>query len=357
MEKLTIIIPSNNRPYHLRRSVIYWNNYNLPVIIVDGSNNTQKKWMDNNANQNIEYFHKKIPLPERLSTAGKLIKTEYSIFLCDDEFYSFDALKKCVNFLELNNDYVAVNGQAIGFKFSNKELVFNSKSYSEWEGRKREEEDPKKRITLHMRNYANPLGVSVIRSNLFRKCADLYFNHEFPIFAQWEYQMNLILSFAGKSITLDTLMHFRSFEEDTPSIPSITKNHIPSLNLKNKIDKFWLEPQNEKLKIDFINVLSKFLKSIKPEYQLDYCKDALITAVDGYIHERRSKAKLFFLRTIIYIKQFIKFTLKALFKVRVHQFKNLANIENLLRAKGVSVNHDDIDKIISALNYLRYKIK
>ena len=103
--------------------------------------------------------------------------------------------------------------------------------------------------------------------------------------------------------------------------------------------------------------MSKFLKSIRPEYQLDYCKDALITAVDGYIYQRKSKAKFFFLGTIISIKQFIKFTLKALFKVRVHQFKNLADIENLLIAKGVSVNHDDIDKIISALNYSRYKIK
>lgn len=357
MEKLTVIIPSNNRPDHLRRSVIYWNNYNLPVIIVDGSNDTQKKWMDNNANQNIEYFHKKIPLPERLSTAGKLIKTEYSIFLCDDEFYSFDALKKCVNFLELNNDYVAVNGQAVGFKFVNKEFVFTDRSYPEWEGRKREEEDPKQRITLHMKNYTNPLGVSVIRSNLFRKCADLYFNHEFPIFAQWEYQMNLILSFAGKSKTLDTLMHFRSFEDDTPPIPNITKNHIPSLNLKNSINKFWVEPQNEKLKIDFINVLSKFLKSTKPEYQLDYCKDALITAVDEYVLERRSKAKLFFLRKITYIKQFIKFTINALFKFKVHRYKNLSDIENLFRTKGVSVNQEDIDKIISVLNYSRYKIK
>ena len=41
MENLTIIIPSNNRPFFLRRSINYWNNYNFPVIIVDGSSETQ----------------------------------------------------------------------------------------------------------------------------------------------------------------------------------------------------------------------------------------------------------------------------------------------------------------------------
>ena len=47
MENLTVIVPSNNRTFFLRRSATYCNNYNLAVIIKDRSNDTQKKgWME-----------------------------------------------------------------------------------------------------------------------------------------------------------------------------------------------------------------------------------------------------------------------------------------------------------------------
>ena len=71
MEDLTIIILSNNRPFFLRRSINYWNNYNFPVIIVDGSSETQKKWMDKNSNGNIQYLYKKTSFPDRLNFAAK----------------------------------------------------------------------------------------------------------------------------------------------------------------------------------------------------------------------------------------------------------------------------------------------
>ena len=266
MAELTVIIPTKNRPKFIRRSVKYWNNYNFPIIIADGSDNSQKEWMDLNANQNIKYFHKKVSFPKRLSMAGKLIKTKYTIFLCDDEFYAVEALKKCINFLDLNNDFIAVNGRVIGFANINNKLVCRH-IYDNWTGRARPEGDPKERMISHMKNYANTLGVSVTRSDLWIKCADFYSNNEFPLFAQWEIQMNLFLSFAGKSKTLDILMHFRSLEEETPPLPSIIKNQIPSLNIKNDIKKLWYEPEYEKQKKHYIAVMVDFLKRLKPEHK------------------------------------------------------------------------------------------
>ena len=63
------------------------------------------------------------------------------------------------------------------------------------------------------------------------------------------YKKNKLIIFLWWSKTLDELMYFRSLEEDSPSIHHIIKNRIPSLNLKNTIDKFWNEPQFEKQKI------------------------------------------------------------------------------------------------------------
>ena len=359
MENLTIIIPTNNRPSFIRRSIKYWNNYNIPLIIVDGSNETQKKWMDENSNENIKYFYKKISFPERLKLAGKLIKTKYAILLSDDEFYSVNALKKCVNFLELNNEYVAVNGRAVGFYYKNNKLV-GKIVYKEWAGRMRVEEDPKERIISHHKNFVNPLGVSVIKSSLWSKCANLYANNEFPIFAQWEILINLILSFAGKSKTLDVLMYFRSLETETPSIPSTIKNHIPSLNIKNQIQKIWFETKHEKLKINFINVTSNFLASLKPEFSLDYCKEALIQSMDNYVIRINKKKKnniLISLKNSKKLVIIINFIIRFLYKFGLYKYKKLMSVINSLEAQGVEVNHRDLNQIILSLNHSKKKIK
>jgi len=353
MENLTIIIPSNNRPFFLRRAIKYWNNYNFPLIIVDGSSETQKKWMDENSNENIQYFYKKTSFPDRLNFAAKLVKTKYCILIPDDEFYCVSVLKRCINFLESNNEYVAINGCAIGFFYTFNKLM-GEKKYPEWVKRIRAETDPKERITSHMKDYVNSLGVSVIKSNMFRKCAGLYANNEFPIFAQWELQMNLILSFAGKSKTVDELMYFRSMEEDSPSIAHVIKNHIPSLNLKNKIDRFWNESQFEKQKIKFINVMSCFLQTLKPEYSLDYCRNALTSSIELYnknVILTQNKKKNFspFIKMIIY--NFLPtLVINILIKIRKRLIRNsLLNQIKIIENEGILVNYKDINQIILAL--------
>ena len=353
MENLTIIIPSNNRPFFLRRSINYWNNYNFPVIVVDGSNETQKKWMDENSNGNIQYLYKKISFPNRLNSAAKLVKTKYCIVLADDEFYCVSVLKRCINFLESNIEYVAVNGCAIGF-FYNFNKLMGAKQYPEWIKRLRAETDPKERIISHMKDYANPLGVSVTKSDMLKKCAELYANNEFPIFAQWELQMNLIFSFAGKSKTFDELMYFRSMEEDSPSIHHIIKNHIPSFNLRNKIDRFWNEPQFEKQKIKFINVMSCLLQTLKPEYSLDYCRNALTRSIELHIKNSlliKNKKKDFSSYIKMKIYNFLPTLVRnILIKIRYRLIKNsLLDQIKLMEDEGILVNYKDINQIILAL--------
>ena len=353
MENLTIIIPSNNRPFFLRRSINYWNNYNFPVIIIDGSDETQKKWADENSNRNIQYLYKKTPFPDRLNFAAKAIKTKYCILISDDEFYCVSVLKKCMNFLESNNEYVAVNVCAIGF-FYNFIKLMGKKIYPEWIKRLRTETDPYERIMSHMRDYANPLGVSVTKSDMFKKCVELYANNEFPIFAQFELQMNLILSFAGKSKTIDELMYFRSLDEDSPPIHHIIKNHIQSLNLKNTIDRFWNETKFERQKIKFISIVSSFLKTLKPEYSLDYCRNALTCSIELYIKNSlliKNKKKDFSLYIKILIYNFLPTLVKNIvIKIRYRLIRNsLLDEIKLMENEGILVNYKDINKIILAL--------
>ena len=342
MENLTIIIPSNNRPFFLRRSINYWNNYNFPVIIVDGSDETQKKWVDKNSNRNIQYLYKKTPFPDRLNFAAKAIKTKYCILISDDEFYCASALEKCVNFLEKNKEYVAVNGCAIGFSYTKNTTV--GFVFNKWRGRMRIEEDPMARMLLHMKNYANPLGVSVTKTALWSKCANLYANHDFPIYALWELEMNLILSFAGKSKTLDMLMYFRSFEKGSPPI----RNNIQSLDVKNKINFFWEDLKFNQQKSNFVNILSKELASLETGYNLDYCKNAVTSALDSYCKFNKKKKQHWVIHKIYSIFPIsIKEKLKNIFISHV----KLIDVIKKIQKEGVYVNYHDVKIIKDLITY------
>ena len=227
---LTLVILSNNRPKFLRRSVLFWNKFNFKVIIIDGSNFSQEKWIKDNSNNNIFYINKQLPFTQRLKLATELIKTKYTIFVPDDEYYLPNMLEHCVEFLEKNEEYVAVNGLAIGFDYEDNK-VLGYYQYPEWKGRERTEEEPEKRIVSHMSSYANSLTTSVTRTNLWKRCAELYAKYDFPIYALWEIEMNLLLSFAGKSKTFNQLMKINSAEKASPPI----RNNIPTLSTKNNI--------------------------------------------------------------------------------------------------------------------------
>jgi len=120
-------------------------------------------------------------------------------------------------------------------------------------------------------------------------------------------------------------MYFRSLEEDSPSIHHIIKNRIPSLNLKNTIDKFWNEPQFEKQKIKLINVTSGFLKTLKPEYSLNYCRNALTSSIELYIKNslliKNKKKLLLYIKIMIY--NFIPTLVRnILIKIRYRLIRN-----------------------------------
>jgi glycosyltransferase domain-containing protein len=274
--ELSVILITKNRPYLLRRAVNYWVNIGIKLIIVDGSDESQSSYMSAYRGSNFCYVHERSAFPKRLKTASDLITTPYSIFISDDEFYIYTALLSCVNFLKENEDYVAVNGRALGFSPVSGQLN-GIPVYHEWGGRLRVETDPKTRLIQHMSNYCNSLTVSVVKTNLWQIVANLYSEYEFPIFALWEIEMNIILSFSGKSKTLDMLMYLRSFGENEP-----IRNNIPSLTTTNDITKWWASPHYNSQRELFINLILLRLKNIHGGFSDDYYRNSITEAIDGY---------------------------------------------------------------------------
>lgn len=352
MEALTIIIPSNNRPELLRRSILYWSKQRFRVIVCDGSDESQDTWVKGLFAGNIEYFHSQSPFPQRIKIAAGMVDTRYSILLSDDEFYLPKALVECIDFLDKNEEYIAVGGVCVGFSPGNTRIL-GFTQYPEWIGRERIESSARDRVVAHMGAYTNYLSGSVTRSHVWKSIADLYASHELPIFALWELEMNLILSYCGKSKVLNNLMHFRSHGEAVP-----IRNNIPSLSTKNTLSDIWKSNRHLNLRKGFVSIVSDALEELSTcEAKDGSGKIAVENAIDAYCKciQSMEKSDRFtgFVKKIIpdAIRKKLKY-LTPLKRGR-HLASDQKSLEEAIRdleVLGIYVDRNDVGDVISSIN-------
>jgi glycosyltransferase domain-containing protein len=275
MSGLTIIIPSRERQKFLIRSLKYWSGRGMSIIALDGSKEPLPKQIIELLAENIKYYHLPIPLPQRLFAAVRLIETDYSVLLSDDEFFIPSALSKCIHELESNHELSATNGVVLGFRPFNSK-IYGIPVYNNFVGRMRNEAFGGERMKNHMLNYTPTLSCAVARSAIWQQAALLYARREFPIFALWELYLNMTLCFAGKSKTIPELMWLRSIGETEP-----IRGNIPSLTARNTIYSWWNDDKNKEEKDEFVNLFTDTLKKINPDYKSSY-HEAVCNAVDAY---------------------------------------------------------------------------
>ncbi len=128
LKNLTIVIPSYNRQSYLIRTIKYWSDKKVKIIILDGSKNSLKKKIKITS-KNITYIHNPVGLYSRLLSSSKKVKTKYVMLGCDDEFYIPSALEKCLRYLSLKKDYGCCTGRALGFNYKDGK-VYGYSQYS-----------------------------------------------------------------------------------------------------------------------------------------------------------------------------------------------------------------------------------
>src|SRR5210317_1860826 len=97
LDKLTIVIFTYNRNEYLKRTINYWLNYNVKLLILDGS--STKLEDPCLKTKKIKYIYDTTGLYKRLLSSVNYIDTEFVILGSDDEFYLPSALSSCVQFL------------------------------------------------------------------------------------------------------------------------------------------------------------------------------------------------------------------------------------------------------------------
>jgi len=140
LSKLTIVIPTYNRPLRLEKAIEFWRDVPVDVHIIDGSeiSSFDHVWFDDIAN--IFYHH--IPCEigqnglingfKRQVYGSALPKTEYSAVCADDDFYSVHQLVSSIEFLDSDSLIDAVCGRVLTYsKLSSDKVVWWCK-YLNW---------------------------------------------------------------------------------------------------------------------------------------------------------------------------------------------------------------------------------
>lgn len=126
LKKLTLVIPTYNRNYYLSRCL--WYHAHFPfgeIIVADSSLNDKRKINKDTIKEIVAQFNIKITHLEYDQTPGKYgegifwkwgdgvqhVSTEYSQICTDKEFGIPTTQHKCIEFLESNPDFGAVDGE------------------------------------------------------------------------------------------------------------------------------------------------------------------------------------------------------------------------------------------------------
>ena len=355
LDKITIIIMSYNRHKYLKRTIQYWSNYNVKLLVLDGSDIE----FDDSCLlvKNIKYIHNKKGYYDRLLSSVNYIDTEFMILSCDDEFYLPSTLSACIDFLTKEESFSSCGGRAVGF-FTIGEQVFGAEQYPKLRDFCLDQNNASDRIENHLSNYVPAHNYSVIRSNIWKKISEHIFEKEYNFFASLELQIEFLVMWSGKSKIIPQLMWMRNTEVP----PSRVSN--PTTFSNAKIEEWWHDKKFIKEKENFLYTMQRVCVELSANQNFEYTEGTISRLMEIYIDKvlKKELYKKNFFRKIINLISYKKiigllsYEKKKIIKkiirwdmISTYTKKTLLNQANLLEAEGVLVNHEDLNQVILAL--------
>ncbi len=335
LNKLTIVIFTYNRHKYLKRTIKYWSNYKVKLLILDGSDVE----LDDPCLQakNVRYIYDTRGLHERLKNSGNFIDTEFTILSCDDEFYLPSALCSCIKYLLAESEYSSCGGRALGFGTYNN-TIYGLEVYPKLKGHTLNQDSPLERIYNHFSIYVPSHHYSVIRSEKFKLISKLVFEKKFSMYGGSELQFEFLVIFSGKSKIIPQLMWMRNKE-----VPQITTG-LPQVRFK----KWWVDKNYENEKKIFLNTMKKASDEVLDTKSIKITEDNIVMLFELYISKpifKKNPLKKIYNFIQHQIKKIIKFILKRE-KIR---YNSLINQAKILASQGVSINYQELDNVISIL--------
>jgi glycosyltransferase domain-containing protein len=111
LEDITVVILSRGREHELSRSINYWNQTNLNVVIL---HNTKMPILQSSLAPNISYIVMERDFAARCARAIPEINTRYAVFCADDELLLPSGLSRMGNYLEQHPEISSIGGATLG---------------------------------------------------------------------------------------------------------------------------------------------------------------------------------------------------------------------------------------------------
>lgn len=112
-ENITLIILSHYRHKYLDRVLDFYKDSGINIIVCDSS---KDEYPNKSIFRNVNYLHyPDYPYSKKIFQCTKYLNTKYAILCADDDFIITSTIKKCIEFLENNEDYFSVQGHYINF--------------------------------------------------------------------------------------------------------------------------------------------------------------------------------------------------------------------------------------------------
>lgn len=113
---LTIVIPTYGRPDYVRRQVDFWTGSPARIVIADGSP-SPLSFAPKSVSTNITYIHSDGDFHSRMLRLADEVSTKFVAVLGDDDFFSPDGLRACINRLGADPTLIGCVGRSIRFFF------------------------------------------------------------------------------------------------------------------------------------------------------------------------------------------------------------------------------------------------
>lgn len=209
-DRLTIVIPTYQRPVQASRALHYWLGQDVRVIMIDGSATPLALPAPVAKAIHITYLHMPFSLSARLGHVTGLLQTDYVALCGDDDFMLPKALRACVDFLDANADYAACGGQALGFDSRLGLRAFVR--YEKFRTFDLAQGDASSRTLAYFADLSPASVYSVCRTQFWAEAMQLWSQLEFPVYAIGEVQFEFHMASRGKIRRLSILHWLRSHE-------------------------------------------------------------------------------------------------------------------------------------------------
>jgi len=208
---LTVVILTKNREKYLIRNVKYWSNTNVKIVVADGSDKSLKSRLSE-FNESLTYIHCKDSPEHRLYLAGQFIGTPFTIIAADDDLLLFDGVKKCIDFLYSNPQYVSALGTALGFEKTVSSVLFFDLYPENIELGNVSHENCWDRSDFHLNNYAHTTMYAVLKSDVFINLSKSLKGIKKLDGNLLELIIEYCISYCGKTMVIDEVTWLRGNE-------------------------------------------------------------------------------------------------------------------------------------------------